>query len=76
MPFLHCISSFEGTFYKDLSETSAVVSQVLTVLFIKIYEKHSPVYFLKHYLKKDFSCRFSFFKGFTQPPTCLTAKIC
>ena len=68
MPFLHCISSFEGTSYKHLKDTatSSFIScftldfTSVDIIFHKFLELH--------YLKKKICHKFSFFNGFTQTP--------
>ena len=68
MPFLHCISSFEGTSYKSLYDTatSSIISCCFTlaftsadIIFHKFLELHSTL------SEKDF--RHEFFNGITQP---------
>ena len=66
--FLHCVSSFEGTSYKNLSHT---VTKFLFLVFISFCI--SRYYFSQVFrtsfnimLKKDSCHKFSFFNRFTQ----------
>ena len=68
MPFLHCISSFEGTSYKhlkDIANSSFISCFTLDftsadIIFHKFVELH--------YLKKKFCHKFSFFNDSLKLP--------
>ena len=68
--FLHCVSSFEGTSYKNLSDT-------VTKFFISCFYQllHEQIFFtsfpnfIQHYVKKRFLSQIFIFNRFTRIPT-------
>ena len=70
MPFSHCISSFEGTSYKNLLDTA---TRSFICCFYGFYINRycfSQIFRTSFNIiwKKYFHHEFSFFNGFTQPP--------
>ena len=68
---LHCVSSFEGTSYKNLSDTVTrfFISCFYQLLHQQILFFTSFPNFIQHYVKKDSRYKFPFFNRFTQIPT-------
>ena len=78
-PFLQCISSFEGTSYKNYR--IRYDPQFIYLLFylsfcISISFFTNFLNFIQYYLKKYFCINFSFSNGFTQASTPLMTKTC
>ena len=77
---VHCILGFEGTSYKRIQDAASppvpfflfyIASEFTSadIIFTTFYN------LVQHLLKKGFRHKFSFFNGFIQTPTLLTAKI-
>ena len=72
IPLLPCISSFEGTSYKNFQDSCT--SSFIYCCFISAFPSANMIFFTTfynsnhHYLKKDFQNKFLFFNRFTPPP--------
>ena len=75
--FLHCVSSFEGTSYIYIKKFLRYSHQIFyfIVVFMVFISFYISRYFSQVFRtsfniiwRKDFCHKFSFFKGFTQPP--------
>ena len=77
--FLQCISSFEGTSYKNYRiryDPQFIYLLFYLSFYISISFFTNFLNFIQYYLKKDFCINFSFSNGFTQAPTPLMTKTC
>ena len=78
---VHCVSRFEGTSYKRMQGTANLPASFLLAVLHRIrilisrYHFHNFLETSPTFTEKKLRQEFSFFNGFTQTPTLLTAKI-